>query len=109
MMEETVVITMQMDGTHTAKNANAKIPMLKLQIVLISGHLRDAIRRKTKETVEKQLLLGIARQHVNFVDVLIFGHPKNVRRIRRNVTNPIRLLSFARKLVINAKNGIFNS
>ena len=93
MMEETVVITMQMDGTHTVKNANVKIPML--QIVLISGHLRDAIRRKTKETVEKQLLLGIARQHVNFVDVSIFGQKNDVNKTKENVTK-IKLKSFAR-------------
>ena len=94
MMEETVVITMQMDGTHTVKNANVKIPML--QIVLINGHLRDAIRRKTKETVEKQLLLGIARQHVNFVDVSIFGQKNDVNKRKENVTKMIRLKSFAR-------------
>ena len=83
MMEETVVITMQMDGTHTVKNANVKIPML--QIVLISGQIKDAQRRKTKETVEKQLLLGIARQHVNFVDVSIFGQKNDVNKTKENV------------------------
>ena len=96
MMEETVVITMQMDGTHTVKNANVKIPMLALKIVLINGHLRDAIRRKTKETVEKQLLLGIARQHVNFVDVSIFGQKNDVNKRKENVTKMIKLKSFAR-------------
>ena len=93
MMEETVVITMQMDGTHTVKNANVKIPML--QIVLISGQIKDAQRRKTKETVEKQLLLGIARQHVNFVDVSIFGPKIDVKKTKENVTK-IKLKSFAR-------------
>ena len=93
MMEETVVITMQMDGTHTVKNANVKIPML--QIVLISGQIKDAQRRKTKETVEKQLLLGIARQHVNFVDVSIFGQKNDVNKTKENVTK-IKLKSFAR-------------
>ena len=93
MMEETVVITMQMDGTHTVKNANVKIPML--QIVLISGQIKDAQRRKTKETVEKQLLLGIARQHVNFVDVSIYGQKNDVNKIKENVTK-IKLKSFAR-------------
>ena len=93
MMEETVVITMQMDGTHTVKNANVKIPML--QIVLISGQIKDAQRRKTKEIVEKQLLLGIARQHVNFVDVSIFGQKNDVNKTKENVTK-IKLKSFAR-------------
>ena len=51
---------------------------------------------------ENRYMKEETRKLVNFVDVLIFGHPKNVRRIGRNVTNPIRLLSFARKLVINA-------
>ena len=84
MMEVTVVIMIWMDGTHTVMNANVKIPMqelllLQLQIVRMNGNKRSATGRKKMENVTRQKLLGIARRHVNFVNVLICGqHGKTV-------------------------------
>merc|ERR1712223_1113263 len=106
MMEATVVIIMNLDGTITVMFANVKIPMLLLQIVSIIGPMKNVKNGCNKENATKHGFEEIARRHVDFVDVLIFCQLLIVLQNKQNV-NGLLFKKYARRLASFAKILIF--
>merc|ERR1719225_2339213 len=106
MMEATVVIITNPDGTIIVMFANVKILMLLLQIVSIIGQMKNVKKGCNKENATKHGFEEIARRLVDFADVLIFCQLLIALQNKQNV-NGLLYKKYARRLVSFAKILIF--